>query len=363
MSNKKKQYSIEYLRFSLSFAVVFYHFWWLAPRAGEAPSLAPGPDWMVYGRFAVSAFFIISGYVIAFSADGKRWQAFVASRVSRLYPALAICAVITFAAITLTDHSTSRGALNLVASWMFVPLLAGKGQIDPSYWSIVFELRFYFIVLMLLIVGALRILPAALTALAALGALSSLEPAFSAASGYILFPHVSYFALGVLLHRMLSQGIGAGLIVMTTLHIGFAAYGSYLNFEPIDMMDGIRSPFWIGLPIALACFFLVAATCSISLSDRHRKIATFVGGISYPLYLVHQVVGIAILNSLPSEFPAQASIAISIIVVLAISLSVYLFVEKPTSKRLRRVIEGLLTKGHTSSDGFASVRRGFPDSK
>ena len=49
------------------------------------------------GEFAVDGFFLISGYVIAWSAEGRGWLDFAVARFVRLYPGFLVCMTITFA--------------------------------------------------------------------------------------------------------------------------------------------------------------------------------------------------------------------------------------------------------------------------
>lgn len=340
MKIHSKNYNIEYLRFILSFVVVIYHFIWYGPRSGEIASIVTqSPDWVVYGRFAVSAFFIISGYVISYSTQGKNWGEFLASRVSRLYPALFACATVTFITIFFLAHSdTFQSLKQLGQAWLFIPLLLGRGQIDPSYWSIVVELRFYFIVLILILTGFLGYIITIITLISVLGLVIFQLTPFPGISAFILFPHASFFALGILLHRQQMDGICWKIIILTIIHLALASYGSYVNFERVDLMDGIRSPIWIGIPISVTCYTLVLGALIIQPREHHRKLAALLGGLSYPLYLVHQLVGYLIIESLPRYIHDYGRVFFATTIVLSISLAVHIFIERRYAYPLRQWI-------------------------
>jgi peptidoglycan/LPS O-acetylase OafA/YrhL len=56
-----------------------------------------------WGRFGVEIFFVISGFVIAFSASQSSLAHFISSRFFRLFPTAAICATFTFFALWVAD--------------------------------------------------------------------------------------------------------------------------------------------------------------------------------------------------------------------------------------------------------------------
>jgi peptidoglycan/LPS O-acetylase OafA/YrhL len=52
-----------------------------------------------YGFLGVPAFFVISGFVIAYSAEGRTAVGFAIARFSRLYPNFVFCMTLTFLAL------------------------------------------------------------------------------------------------------------------------------------------------------------------------------------------------------------------------------------------------------------------------
>jgi peptidoglycan/LPS O-acetylase OafA/YrhL len=98
-----RYHEIDLLRFVAAMAVVFYHF---AYRGYHADYLSP-LDYPAlgqvckYGYLGVELFFLISGYVILHSAQGKTLGQFFVSRVRRLYPAYWVACTLCFVAIRL----------------------------------------------------------------------------------------------------------------------------------------------------------------------------------------------------------------------------------------------------------------------
>ncbi|MET4177828.1 peptidoglycan/LPS O-acetylase OafA/YrhL [Bradyrhizobium sp. LA6.1] len=81
--------ALDLLRLVAVGAVVLYHYgFWGAASHGVAqvalPALAPVAQ---YGFLGVPVFFAISGFVIAYSAEGRTPVGFAIARFSRIYPA------------------------------------------------------------------------------------------------------------------------------------------------------------------------------------------------------------------------------------------------------------------------------------
>ncbi len=336
-----KQIGIEYLRFFLSLAVVFYHYFYYGPIEGHVSSYFEAWDGLVYGRFAVSAFFIISGYVIYFSAQGRSWRSFAASRVSRLYPALLICALITaLAELPYQGENLFRLVRSLAAAWAFVPLYFSKGQIDPSYWSIVYELRFYVIVAILLCLSLFNRLVLLLTLAAVVGAGLQMLGMFPRLTGYILFPYVSFFAMGAILARVRNEGLGVVAVLLMGLHLLIAAYGTHISYERVDMFDGERSSFGVSLAVVAVCLALVLLVMRVTIHGRLAEIGQTLGAISYPLYLVHQLAGYRLLEALGPTLGAVGAGAVTVVAAILVAYAVHIGVERPLAGPLRTFLAG-----------------------
>lgn len=122
------------------------------------------------GGVAVDVFFVLSGFLIAASAQsGQGVRYFVASRVLRIYPALLVCVVLSIvvlgtfyadgfdwlSASTWRYFWVNGSALN---TEYFLPgVFAGRPDkaVNGSLWSIPVEVRMYVAVLVLHVLGVL----------------------------------------------------------------------------------------------------------------------------------------------------------------------------------------------------------------
>ena len=97
-----------------------------------------------YGFLGVDLFFIISGFVIAASAQGRSWTAFGIARAARLYPAFLVCMTTTAIVLAIAGSEVHTvTAVQWVANLIMVPRIVGQPFMDGAYWSIVLEIVFY----------------------------------------------------------------------------------------------------------------------------------------------------------------------------------------------------------------------------
>ncbi|HEV7414831.1 MAG TPA: acyltransferase family protein, partial [Tianweitania sediminis] len=159
--------ALDLLRLVAALCVVAFHYLFRG-SAGEPfldagyPELAP---FALYGYLGVSLFFAISGFVIAWSAEGRDWIGFATSRFTRLYPGFLICMTASFLVLFAVGDSRlpvtpEQWAANLV---ILSPAL-GQPFVDGVYWSIVLELVFYGWVTLALATGQFQKRPLVLVA-------------------------------------------------------------------------------------------------------------------------------------------------------------------------------------------------------
>src|SRR6185295_17219947 len=88
-----------------------------------------------YGFLGVPVFFVISGFVIAYSAEGRTATGFAIARFARIYPGFLFCMTLTFFALVVF------GAPRFSTSfWQWTANLAiaapqfGQRYMDSAYW-------------------------------------------------------------------------------------------------------------------------------------------------------------------------------------------------------------------------------------
>lgn len=332
------------IRLGAALMVVFYHFayWnWYECACVDAkfPSLVPYSWW---GWIGVQIFFVISGFVIALSAEGRTANDFLRGRLLRIAPALWFFAILAFLVLAFTNaEQFPTAALLLAKSFVLWPV---GPWVDGVYWSLTVEALFYGIIFVLLAgrrfdwLWSFATIWFLLTTLFALACVVDLywhypEPLGrilhairdSYASRYLLLTSGPYFLMGLAIYFIYRQGMTSGRILMLAgsfLAAEISIYFSSLSMRPQDA--GV-SPIVPGLVFAAGTFaILVSVAMSNAPGFRSRgrwpRVIKLLGLASYPLYLMHFVTGRWISTSLLAT-GLDKGLAVGLAVVLCLAAS------------------------------------------
>lgn len=287
----------------------------------------PPPLTMPAGRYGVQLFFVISGFVIflTLTRASSIWD-FAANRLSRLYPPYWVCIGITFAIIACLPmpglNVTGKEALinlTMLQYWL------QTNTVDGVYWTLAVELAFYAFVSGLYLIGLLRRvelwvsvwLAMIFIVQLALRSGINISPMIRTA---LMLEHGHFFFAGVLFYRMRYDGFTAVRWLLVAVCVAAAWF----------VRD---APHALSLLISSLVFALFV-------SGRLGWIAVgpllFLGDISYPLYLLHQHIGYAVIDRLQkagliSPWWLLVPAAVAILLATAVNRAV----EKPARQWLR----------------------------
>lgn len=357
---------IDLLRFAAAFMVMVDHYTyrgWGEEKGllvfGDAwptlRSLAPA-TW--FGWVGVEIFFVISGFVIAYSAQKSTAFQFLRSRVLRLMPAIWICASVTLAVLFFAD---GQPLAPLVKGWLKAAFffVAPNGWIDSVYWTLVIEVIFYAIVFALLCVGRFRSLKYVMAFIglySAANAIALVLPVLGPPNNIAISmlaiqpnPHLveygSFFALGVLIWLFGATGkVGLkGQLVIAACVIG-AVMEIYFSssFKVAQTPDlGLWSP----LPVAV---FVLSGVFMVW-SFRHRglfanpalnRLLRVAGLMTYPLYLLHNFAGkVVIERAMAAGAEAWMAIGAAMALSIAASAIVAMWIEPLVRAPLRAALD------------------------
>lgn len=292
---------MDLLRFVAALAVVGFHYFF---RAAEAePALAatgfanPGGVFH-YGYLGVDLFFVISGFVILRSAWGKAPSAFVASRIGRLYPAFWVGCTLTAIVVTLVpfdrfDVSFGQWLANLtMASETF-----GVPYVDGVYWTLAVELAFYLLVLGL---GTRRLTTSRVLAFAlcwlGVTVAHEIRPLPEPLTLLLVPEWAPYFVAGMLFALVARDGWRYRYVLpLLAAYAGAVFRAVDFAHALTDKYDLLFSPIVVGAVVTGIFAAFVAIVSGVTLG-RLGRLAWF-GGLTYPLYLVHENIGFALFEA------------------------------------------------------------------
>jgi peptidoglycan/LPS O-acetylase OafA/YrhL len=299
-------YGIDLVRFACAVSVTAFHLTWMTP----------GIAWFLpFGWVGVQVFFVISGLVIANSAQGATPRQFMTGRFLRIYPTAWCAAAISWPLFLWAGYA--KGGYGLEPLYFSVILFPGP-YLATAYWTLPIELAFYFVVYTLITFHGfkhIRVLAIFLILwgtpyLIALGLNSRGLVRWGWVDFQYLWANMSllrygpYFGLGILVwlfkdKRLGKLGVGAAGLALAAAILEIYA-------KTVEVL-----PKFAGSPLApetpwnhlatpgVVAFFIAFAAILVSVKLNHRfpanpalrKTVRLLGLTTYPLYLLHERVG------------------------------------------------------------------------
>jgi peptidoglycan/LPS O-acetylase OafA/YrhL len=296
MQKIERYANVDGLRLLCALAVLFFHYGYRGSLEGLYQPLLPWvgiSDPMKYGHIGVHVFFCISGFVIAYSAAGRSAFRFATARFARIYPTFVLCLTILFGARMMWGGpELPTNLAQYAAGFAILPKVFGQDFLSGVYWSIVVEVLFYAWVFALMVSGlfprfSLQIIAVWLL----LSAANELLLGHAGLRMVLMTEFAPYFAFGMLLQRVQVARLSwpvAGLIA--------AAVGLGVSVL-LRETDDIRAAYHIAMSDTISVALLLAGLAALVWAVEVRRpilpvaFLAWAGGISYPLYLLHEGLG------------------------------------------------------------------------
>ncbi len=322
--------ALDSLRGIAALAVVIYHYTGGFEEV-VGPHSRPVHAFPI-GHFGVELFFVISGFVIAWTLQrSTSAYAFAVSRFARLYPAylaaLVLIGAVLFAIGFNPQHVSPLALIPNLA--IGLPPLLAQPNLDPSFWTLGLEVAFY--VLAGVMTFALPRLPMEVWCLgwmASALAMQALLPDNLQAQLLTCSGFAELFVLGAMSFRMLENKRVKPLTVATGL---VAAAIAFVSIEHGRLAVHVR---YGALVLVFAAVVALAAKDWIAPLRLRPLVA--VGQASYSLYLIHQILGFYVIASLERiGAPPMAAIAVAVAVAVCVALLLRAVVETPGQRLVR----------------------------
>ncbi|WP_406011028.1 acyltransferase [Streptomyces sp. NBC_00637] len=356
--------SLTGMRFFAAFLVFLFHLSLLDAYSTSGQGHGPFASALKNGGWAgVTFFFILSGFVLAWSArDNDTTRAFWGRRLAKVYPNHVVTFFFALAMYAYASATWGRGVPNFLLLQAWIPKADVFFSVNNPSWSLSCELLFY-LLFPLLHRSVLRIRAERLwwwaagtaTAIVLLPLLVQLLPtgetfgpshANSPLYGHsitqmwlvYIFPplRVLDFLLGILMARIVLTRRWIGLGVLPALAFTVAAYALSLRVPFLFSLNAV-----VVIPFAL----LIAAAAARDASGRGTAVAgrvwVWLGEVSFAFYLIHQVLlsftqerlGFREADSLAAAIGVAALVAT---VSLLLAWLLYVGVERPAVRAWAR---------------------------
>jgi peptidoglycan/LPS O-acetylase OafA/YrhL len=303
-----------------------------------------------HGLVAVTTFFVLSGFVLTWTAtnsDTKRrfWQ----RRFARIYPLFLIGLVTDMVVRAITGAEQASVLVNvlnlfLVHTWYPDGNIAINGY--AVSWSLSCDLLFYLCfpylyklfkrmsdkALKYVFVGAViwPFLPAVIV--------YSIEGAAARQSQFLssllfFFPgvRISEFVLGIIAAFLLQRRAWTGLPVAIALPVTLGAYAAFIPIVPdlwslTPAIGSVMAPL-----VTLLIVSLANADITGGWSPMRGRVTEFLGTMSYPMYLFHYflLLNLAAQFSMANSLQIFGFAATILVLTLAVSYPLYRWIEVP----------------------------------
>lgn len=267
------------LRGLAAFLVAWFHFTKNNPGLSEGSLLraSGGRAWL-----GVEIFFVISGFVIPLALSRSSYRLkdfgrFMARRVIRLDPPYLVAIAVTIVLGYLSAASPGyRGVpyhitlLQLLLHVGFVNVFFGYPWINAAFWTLAIEFQYY---LLMGLVYPLLTSTSAVLRYAVMIAFATM--AFVIPNDQFVFRYAFLFLFGILTFQRL-RGLVSDREYVVAITVVFI--GAVVTLGPGHAIVGV-----------------LTATL-IATVNRTVPVLRFLGLISYPLYLLHNIVGGRVIN-------------------------------------------------------------------
>ncbi len=339
-SPHQRVYILDLLRFIAAFGVMLYHYTWRLPTVDHlgGPQFPELDVWTRYLHLGVQLFFIISGFVIAFSAEGKTAGQFTWSRFVRLYPAYWLCVCVTFAVCHYLwrphfELGLREGLINLTMfqAYFKVP------HVEWAYWTLAEELRFYILVGLLL---ALKQWHRMLAFVAVWMVLCFID----------IFKHVPlahyemaldqapFFAAGMVYYDAFKRGFRPvhWLLIAVTAALGCKRFLDWSYHDAIERHAVCSPVVVVCILLSMHLVFIGIASHKLVINKSYRLLA-MAGGMTYPLYLIHNRVGFSTIIALEPILGRWQALVLTCLGALVLAYGIWRFWELPFAVLLKRL--------------------------
>jgi peptidoglycan/LPS O-acetylase OafA/YrhL len=313
--NAARVQALDLLRLVAVLGVVLFHYGFRGPAA-PGQTLVAIPELAAvarYGFLGVPIFFVISGFVIAYSAQGRTALGFTIARVARIYPTFVLCMTLTcVAAFLLGQPSFQTGLAQWLANLFIAAPALGQPYMDSAYWSLVVEVTFYGWVAILIAVGLFpRRIDTIVLVWLGISVLNELTIDAAVVEKIFLADDSGFFATGLMIHEFYRGRRDIRLQCLLAASVATAVFQAVHNLAWLRGQTGTAFDDWIVAAICLGSIWLIFKATQIrSLPIAPGLVATL-GGLTYPLYLLHQKLGYAVMGWIhPAPPPAILVLAI-----------------------------------------------------
>jgi len=274
------------------------------------------------------------------SAQGRKPSQFISSRVSRLFPAYWFSVIFTsFFIVVLGEESFNLNLYKILWNLTMLQSFVGVRHIDGVYWTLTYELVFYFWIFLAISINKLYLFEKFSLFFLILTTISSYISLPKIIDVIFLVEYCSYFISGVIFYSWYKNGFNLfrGVVLIWCLILSLIQ----LSNQVVENSELFNVSFSLGIAILIvSMFFCFFASLSLGWCKKFDyQWAVNIGALTYPLYLIHQNVGFIIFNQFNSYLNKYNLLIGVLFFSLLVSYFINVYIERKYARRLKFSIE------------------------
>jgi peptidoglycan/LPS O-acetylase OafA/YrhL len=211
---------------------------------------------------------------------------------------------------------------------------------DSAYWSLVIEITFYGWVTLFIATGLFpRRIDAIVLGWLCLSMANELTIDARFMENIFLADDAGYFAAGLMIYEIYRGRRDLMVYCILGLSIGVAIFHAIHSLAWLRSHSGTAFDSWIVAAICLTSIVAIFLATRIKRFPLPPALTVVIGGITYPLYLLHQQIGYTIFMRMA---PANANLGVTAII-LGIGVASWVlwrYVERPLQRAVRSHLSG-----------------------
>jgi peptidoglycan/LPS O-acetylase OafA/YrhL len=301
-----------------------------------------------YGPFGVALFFLISGFVIPFSLEKLSSCQFIAARFFRIYPLYVVAVSLSLMIVWyISHHYESHLPWDLSTLFINLTLINSNfsyPSVDLVNWTLTIELKFYIVaaclasfirkakIYPLLILGLVAIFLNIATVSYPTPPLGHFNP--RAITDELMF--ICFMQIGVLFNYHINKRISFIYLAISSAMLFSMFLFAWINSIRADQFYEVTPSYAAGFVVFVFFYFFRGFF-------RPNKFLDFFADISYPFYVIHSLIGYALIRLLIDQGVNLYICIISALIVTAfIAYVLHILIEIPSSKLGKNYIANTL---------------------
>jgi len=337
MKKDSRIIEFDFIRGIACIMVILYHY---TTRYTQAYGDKNYPFELSNGYMAVAIFFLLSGFLCMYNYNEKsefKVFSFLKKKIFRLYPTFLICVVFTTLICLILLPERVVPLKDFILNLTMIPSAFKALSVDGVYWTLLSELVFYVfigVILSLNLKNKLNLVALSWNVVLLITFLlnKNFDNFLISAINYaVIYKYGQHFIIGVMIYKIFYCSNKKDF-VFPTINIILALVNNYFALS-------LKYTLFVAVVTLLMIFIVINKKYDFyNLNKSVIRVLTplsFIAKISFPIYLVHQNFGYAII-----ELFKNNGVVTELVILIPFALSIVLgwllnkFVEVPAYKFL-----------------------------